>query len=58
MDRTPEAKVEPHDATNTQESPLRGGVINVIVGVPTDGDSNRAHKAHARLMESLSIRES
>lgn len=37
--------------------PFRG-VINVIIGGKTDGDSNRAQKAHARLMESLAIGES
>lgn len=34
------------------------GVINVIVGGPTDGDSNRAQKSYSRLIENLAIGES
>lgn len=33
------------------------GVINVITRGPIDGDSNRARKSYARLMESLVIEE-
>lgn len=34
------------------------GIINVIAGGPTNGDSNRVRKAHTRLIESLAIGES
>lgn len=42
----------------TPENIPSRGVINVIIGGPIDGDSNRARKSHARLMESLAIGES
>lgn len=35
-----------------EDIPTRG-VINMIVGGPTDDDSNRARKAYAQLMGSL-----
>lgn len=39
-----------------EDFPTRG-VINVIAGGLTDGDSNQAQKSHARQMESLAIGE-
>ncbi|XP_073280650.1 uncharacterized protein [Primulina huaijiensis] len=50
----PQEPVEPRRRTNEDNHPMRG-MIHVISGGATDGDSGRARKAHGRRLENFEI---